>query len=411
METKKHNGIECKFDCNKDEKNLLYKLTFPNNKIYIGQTVQQLKNRIKDHCNEAVNMHDRRNTNPKNRAIRKYREFVVEIIEYCNNVDELNIREDEIINEYRNNGYILYNIACGGLNNCDYFGSRCVITDYQFNIIKEFKKVKHAGEYLGISKIFISNISKFHTHKNMYYVMKSEYYYKYTPGYLQNIRDAQINEAKNKMRLAYEKNKIANKKHYNVVQIDYKYNVIAIIDIHMAMNKYGSPIQGHVCNNAKIRYVYGYYWIKEDEYNMLMNSETPLNAVLNGLNYVLQIDRKGDIIGEYQTIREASKATNKSIQCVAKCINYNTVCSDTYYFEWSDSYDKSKHNTNRVDRTQTGIAKVVYEYDKNLNLINTFQSIRECARAKGVGKNTIKQRLDKRSNKRDTFLSINQLAC
>ena len=32
---------------------VIYKLTFPNGKIYIGQTIQRLGKRLSDHCSRA----------------------------------------------------------------------------------------------------------------------------------------------------------------------------------------------------------------------------------------------------------------------------------------------------------------------------------------------------------------------
>ena len=406
MEVVTHNGIECKFMCNKEAKVLLYKLTFPNNKIYIGQTVQRLKDRIKTHCNEAVNMHDRRNTNPKNRAIRKYRTFTVEIVEYCNNVDELNMREDEVINEYRNNGYTLYNVANGGLNNCNYFGNKCVVTDYNFNIIKEFDKIKYACEYVGVSGNYTSNISKYILIKGRYYILNLNDYKKYTPKDFIENRERINEEIKKRIANSHQKNKGLNKVHYNVVQIDYKYNVIDILDIHIAIDKYGNAIHNHSRNNANIRYVYGYYWIKEIEYKRLINNSIPIDSVLSGLNYVLQVDGKGSVIGEYLTIREASKQTGISVPSIGNCLNSNNVCSDKFYFEWSSRYDKANSHSKRTIIEQTSTPKEIYEYDKNLQLINMYSSIRSCAICKGLNKETVKRMISKKSNKYETILSF-----
>ena len=106
------------------------------------------------------------------------------------------------------------------------------------------------------------------------------------------------------------------------------------MDIHEAMSMYGDAISSFSGSKANRRYVYGYYWIKETEYEMIKSNCIKIDSVLNGLNYVLQVDDKGNIIGEYLTIREASKQTGLSTASIANCLNLNTVCSDSYYFDW-----------------------------------------------------------------------------
>lgn len=83
-----------------------------NNKVYIGQTIQSLKNRWKEHCRKGYsknesNMHIKR-------AIFKYgkENFFIKELEKCN-IEELNEREIYYINLY--NSYLRgYNSTKGG---------------------------------------------------------------------------------------------------------------------------------------------------------------------------------------------------------------------------------------------------------------------------------------------------------
>tara|TARA_B100000902_G_scaffold202164_1_gene192673 strand:- start:2266 stop:2904 length:639 start_codon:yes stop_codon:yes gene_type:complete len=101
---------------------LIYKLTSPNNKSYIGQVVQFLKDGRKkgvrgrwlQHCGSA-----RRNCKDGcvylNRAIRKYKpeNFTIEILIYCD-IDKLDMYEKQFIDIYDTLTPNGYNLQEGG---------------------------------------------------------------------------------------------------------------------------------------------------------------------------------------------------------------------------------------------------------------------------------------------------------
>lgn len=94
------------------KENLVYKLTFPNGKVYIGQTIQKLKNRLYGHCNDSFRVKDSGFNNIKSRAIRKYMTFKVEVLYQG---DDLNIQEIKYIKEYNStNQEFGYNLESGG---------------------------------------------------------------------------------------------------------------------------------------------------------------------------------------------------------------------------------------------------------------------------------------------------------
>ena len=94
------------------KENVVYKLTFPNGKVYIGQTVQKLKNRLYAHCNDSFYVKDSGFNNHKSRAIRKYMTFEVEVLYQG---DDLDIQEINYIKEYNStNQEYGYNIESGG---------------------------------------------------------------------------------------------------------------------------------------------------------------------------------------------------------------------------------------------------------------------------------------------------------
>lgn len=94
------------------KENVIYKLTFPNGKVYIGQTVQKLKNRLYRHCNESFRVKDSGFNTIKSRAIRKYMTFEVEVLYQG---EDLDYNEINYIKEYNSlNREFGYNLESGG---------------------------------------------------------------------------------------------------------------------------------------------------------------------------------------------------------------------------------------------------------------------------------------------------------
>ena len=90
--------------------NVVYKLTFPSGKCYIGLTTQKIETRVKDHCRDSFyNKSDCFNTK-KARAIRKYMTFSVDILYEGDDIKE---QEIYFIKEFdsQQNGY---NTTAGG---------------------------------------------------------------------------------------------------------------------------------------------------------------------------------------------------------------------------------------------------------------------------------------------------------
>lgn len=96
---------------------IIYKITSPSNKVYIGQTINTLEKRWKEHiydCNDPKKNHCK----ALNNAIKKYGHsvFKVEIIEECNEIEKLNELEYTYINLYNSIIPKRYNIKYGGGN-------------------------------------------------------------------------------------------------------------------------------------------------------------------------------------------------------------------------------------------------------------------------------------------------------
>lgn len=89
----------------------IYKITFPNQKIYIGKSID-IKRRMFEHNSISANK------TPCDNAVNKYGKIIeIEILEFINNIAELNEREKYWIQYYNSTDRrIGYNISAGGEN-------------------------------------------------------------------------------------------------------------------------------------------------------------------------------------------------------------------------------------------------------------------------------------------------------
>lgn len=91
----------------------IYKITNTiNKKIYVGQTTSTIKHRFSQHCCPS------HNGSYLGRAIAKYgkENFVIEVLEECSSIEELNSKEEEYIASFNSLTPNGYNVLHGGLN-------------------------------------------------------------------------------------------------------------------------------------------------------------------------------------------------------------------------------------------------------------------------------------------------------
>ena len=96
---------------------IIYKITnLVNGKVYIGQTIQKLEARWKEHCK-----YSRKKVSAISAAIQKYSKdtFTVECIDTAVSIEELNSKEQKYIQQYSSIAPTGYNLNSGGLNYID----------------------------------------------------------------------------------------------------------------------------------------------------------------------------------------------------------------------------------------------------------------------------------------------------
>ena len=139
--------------------NVIYCLTFPNGKKYIGQTQNCLKQRLYEHCNLSFNNKSTAFNNIKSRAIRKYMTFTVDILYEGNDLDN---KEIEFIKKYDTvNIEKGYNMHIGGIGGLTH-DNRILVEQYTLDeeYIKTFDSFSDAAKEVRPEKLnsSISNI-------------------------------------------------------------------------------------------------------------------------------------------------------------------------------------------------------------------------------------------------------------
>lgn len=162
---------------------IIYKITnILNNKCYIGQTIKNLNHRINRHFyNASIKIN-----HPLYDSINKYgkESFLIEVLETCDSLDNLNLREIHYISLYkstdRNFGY---NLTSGGKN--------CPMSEDTKQKIKEFQlnRVRTSDDKFLNSKRFTG---KKMTEKMREVLNKLNANKKLTPEHIEILRQSNL---------------------------------------------------------------------------------------------------------------------------------------------------------------------------------------------------------------------------
>ena len=159
-------------DSDKTKCSVVYKLTFPNGKIYVGKTRGKLERRVKTHIVESFNSKRNGYNTIKANAIRKYKHFDVSILYEGNNIDDKEIEFildlDSIITGYNQ---LIGGAAYKNRTVCDNTRSRQSKSaignkshnkpikqlDLDGNLIKIYESTEAACKALNLSRTAITN--------------------------------------------------------------------------------------------------------------------------------------------------------------------------------------------------------------------------------------------------------------
>nr|DAT54007.1 MAG TPA: intron associated endonuclease [Caudoviricetes sp.] len=280
----------------------IYKITCKkNNKVYIGQTIQPLEQRLYHHFDDAINKgYDYAFAN----AIRKHgtENFTIEEIERyeCKNKKELktilDVAEKKYIKQY--NSYLEgYNSTLGGDGTLGYKLSK----EHKDKIRKAIKGRKHTKES-------IEKMSKIHSGK----VLSEE------------TKQKISNTVKSKTTQEHLDKMVQASRRVNCKQVAQYTLEGELIKVYPSLGKASTETKisksgiGMNCNGQR-NSAGGYCWRYVDgEVKRYIKTNANINSISNKSKPVIQYDKEGNFVNKYNSIREASRRTQVVISSIVE---------------------------------------------------------------------------------------------
>lgn len=302
----------------------VYKITNKiNNKSYIGITTRGLENRWKEHLSVANNKNSKDYNALFKKAIRKYGEsnFLIELLENCNSIEEMKQKEIFYIKKYNSyafssNGWG-YNSTLGGDGVFGY-GTKAVvrINPLTCELEEYYDSIKEAENFNGRGvQECCANNKKYHNKKIfMYY---------------EDYKNKDINELQE-----YIDN------HYNIVcQLDLDGKLIkewlSPSEPKEQMN-YSQANISSCCTNKR-KQANGFQWCYRRDLKKHLNKKIEKNHTT--AKKVNQYNLNGDFIKTWNSITEAAKELKicgSKITCVCKGSRKTTGGFKWAYYEEID---------------------------------------------------------------------------
>jgi len=168
-----------------------------------------------------------------------------------------------------------------------------------------------------------------------------------------------------------------------------------LVALHFIKNPNNKPYVNHKNGNKLDNRVENLEWVTNQE-NVIHGYENGLNT--EGLTEVIQYDKEGkNIIKKFKSISDASKSLNISSSSISACCRGKTLQTKGFHFKYKT--DINKIIRNKLPNFTCG--KKIYQYDKNNNLIKTFNTIKECAYAFNVNRSTITNKINEKITKNE----------
>ena len=298
----------------------VYKHTSPSNKVYIGITINPKKRWNKSHY--KYNEHF-------NNAINKYgwNNFKHEILFSGLTVDEAKQKEIELISYYDStNPFKGYNISLGG-DTISYTTRK-----------KISKKLKEKG----ISEKSITYINN-NTRKINQYDLLGNFIRTWNSYY----------------------------------EIRQEFGDICKSDI------YACCIRKEYDKSRKVLSYLGYQWRFADDCDDITKYQRRKQDYSVIEKPIYEINNSGKIIGEYDSIQKCSELLNLNPSLIsAVCLGrYATTKGHMFIYKDECNEENIKKHLSKTNNRVFAPRKKVCEIDKNGNILNIYNSIRECAKA------------------------------
>jgi len=298
----------------------IYKITCKvNNKVYIGQTIQKLQDRLYHHFKDAINngyKHALAN------AIRKYGKdnFYIEEIERhsCKTkrdlkkvLNEAEKKYIEIYDSYLNG----YNSTLGGDGTLGYNLS----DEHRRKISNKLKGHKHTTETK--KKISQKHKGKKLKLETINKLKKARANQVFTEEYYKNLRESM--------------KKFRKKVAQYTLSGDFVNVYDSLTEASLKTGISDSTI-GMVCTNKR-QSGGGYYWVyvKDDNVPQKIDIEINIKTINESKpKPVIQFDKDGNLINEYQSIREASRQTNIVLSSIVENCKGKRKSAGGYMWEY-----------------------------------------------------------------------------
>lgn len=122
------------------------------------------------------------------------------------------------------------------------------------------------------------------------------------------------------------------------------------------------------CCRCDSKTAYGYIWRYEE------NLDKKISLVSAQAKKVLQLDKKYNLIAEFDSVSEAQRVTG--INNISNCCNGKRKTSGGYVWVYKEEFDKFDKDKHMKECTHI---REVNKYDLNMNYLNTFNSVTEAA--------------------------------
>lgn len=172
-----------------------------------------------------------------------------------------------------------------------------------------------------------------------------------------------------------------------VYQFNYQGELIKV------WNSVNEIIEYYSCNTARIRMAiigkysaFESYWNYEDSINITEYRKSQLGELY-------QFSQKGEIINVFKNTVEASKKLNINLSSLNEAVSKKKLYKNCYWTKDSDNI----FNIIKINNLYNLRNKSIIQYDKNMNPINEFISIKKASEELNIKYGTIKSAIQKGS--------------
>ena len=199
------------------------------------------------------------------------------------------------------------------------------------------------------------------------------------PEYIDNNLNCKVS---NYGRFKYPTNQITSgyeNNEYLMISVKYKtYRLHRLVALVFIPNPENKPVVNHIDGNKLNSNLKNLEWATHKE-NSIHAHETGL--CIDNKNKIVQIDLSGNIIAHFDSQIEASRKLNINICTIRNCCNekFKAKTGGGFIFKYYNETGIYDITNNISIASNINGQKGVIQYDKNMNKIKEFKSIREAA--------------------------------